>query len=317
MNKKYLIVILSFVIFFSIYGKGNGNSIESVDYSIATLNGPTGIGMVHLMEDVVADYTILTNPTMMVPSLLNGEYDIAVVPSNMAALIANRGAPYKAAAVVGNGVIYVVSSNPDIDSFEDLKGETLHVSGKGATPDYLTLHYLSQAGLDPETDITLDYSYSHPDLAMALISGVVDYAVLPEPFVTKTLLANPNLSVAISYQDEWIDNFDTDEPYPISVVIVHDRVSEDSQILSSFMDAYESSIYSATKYPNETGELVEAAPFTFGADEVISSLDRINLVFIPAKDSKEDLILFYELLYSMNPGSIGGSLPGDDFYLEW
>ena len=53
---------------------------------------------------------------------------------------------------------YIVENGDSgVSSIADLKGRTLYASGKGASPEYALNYLLAQNGLNPETDVTVEY----------------------------------------------------------------------------------------------------------------------------------------------------------------
>lgn len=287
----------------------------------AALNGPTGIGLIRLMDQPPAwaeqdslQYQVVIDPRLIVPSLLKGEVDAAVVPANMAALVTAKGAPYRIAAIVGYGVLYVVGSGEAGESMDLFKGDTLHLSGKGATPDYLTQYFIEQSQLTAGEDIQLDYSFTHPDLTKALITGRVDQALLPEPFASTALMGNEDLNILLDYQQLWEEEYSTN--YPISVLLVSDKmIEEKNDLLDPYLEAYKKSIQWVNAHPSEAAALVPQYGFTLSEEVLIEAIPRCNLQYTGMKKGREELEEFFSVLYALNPASIGGSLPGEDVYL--
>ena len=66
----------------------------------------------------------------------------------------------------------------------DLKGQTIVAAGKGSTPEYALRYLLSENGIDPDKDVTIDWKSEHSECVAALASGQASIALLPQPFVT-------------------------------------------------------------------------------------------------------------------------------------
>jgi len=81
-------------------------------------------------------------------------------------------------------VLYLVTKGETVNSLADLKGKTIISSGKGTTAQYTVEYLLKANGIDPETDVTIDYKAEHADAATAVASAETAIAVLPQPFVT-------------------------------------------------------------------------------------------------------------------------------------
>ena len=64
---------------------------------VAALKGPTAMGMVKLMEEAAAgntangyEFTLAGSPDEIVGSIIQGEFDVAAVPTNLAATLYNK-----------------------------------------------------------------------------------------------------------------------------------------------------------------------------------------------------------------------------------
>ena len=112
-----------------------------VTMRVASLKGPTTMGLVKLMQDAEAgltanDYTFAMEGTAdaISPLLIQGELDAAMIPCNLAAVLINRteGA-LEIAAINTLGVLYVLENGDTIQSVEDLRGKTIFSTGQGTT----------------------------------------------------------------------------------------------------------------------------------------------------------------------------------------
>ena len=168
---------------------------------VAALKGPTAMGMVKMMSDApdAYDFTISAAIDEITPKLVKGEVDIAAVPANMASVLYNNteGA-VKVLAINTLGVLYIVENGDSgVSSIADLKGRTLYASGKGASPEYALNYLLAQNGLDPETDVTVEYKSEHAECLASLLANEGSLALLPQPFVTSALAQVEGLRVAL------------------------------------------------------------------------------------------------------------------------
>ncbi len=131
-----------------------------VTVNIASLKGPTTMGLVGLMDDAAQgkaaeDYqvTMYGAPDEVVPLVAQGKVDMALIPSNLAAVLyaktKDSDAQISVLAVNTLGVLNIVESGDTIHSIADLKGHTIYSTGKGASPEYVLNYLLTQAGLTP------------------------------------------------------------------------------------------------------------------------------------------------------------------------
>ncbi len=173
---------------------------------IATLKGPTGMGMVKLMEENKEDYDIslFDAPDQIVSKVVNGEVDAAAVPSNLASVLYNKTkGQVQLVGVNTLGVLYIVENGNTVKNIKDLKGETIYATGKGATPEFILNYILKKNGLDPDKDVKIEYKAQHNDLATLVASKKAKIAVLPEPFVTISKTKNKDLKVQLDLTKEW------------------------------------------------------------------------------------------------------------------
>ena len=174
---------------------------------IAALKGPTAMGLVKLMSDAPSsangplyDFTLAGSAD---------EVDMACVPANLAAVLYNKteGA-VQVLAVNTLGVLYIVENGESVQSLADLKGKTVVAAGKGSTPEYALRYLLSENGIDPDADVTLDWKSEHSECVAALASGQASIALLPQPFVTVAQSKIDGLRMALDLTEEWdkLDN---------------------------------------------------------------------------------------------------------------
>ncbi len=303
-------------------GKGQ---TEKVTLRVGTLKGPTGIGLIKVMEDgpelsdsVRAEFEVTGSPEVLVSRVLSGEVDIATLPSNLTANLYNKGVPYSLGAVTGYGLIYLLSSDPEIDSFGDLKGEVVYNAGQGATPDFLLRYLLTENGIDPVNEVEVRFTYGHAELAQLLIAGKVETALLPEPFVTMAVSKSGDVRIAADLQQEWARVRGTHSNYPISAVLVKNETLErHREAVAVFFNAYRESIQWVKDNAEEAGPLSVKHDIGLPPAIAAQSVPRLNLTFISAVDSRPMMERFLQVFLDFDPESIGGRLPDDDFYADW
>jgi NitT/TauT family transport system substrate-binding protein len=286
---------------------------------IGSLVGPTGMGLVELMAEHsdVYDIHLVTSPDQLIPKILNGDVDVATIPSNLAAVLYNKGGgTFSIVATTAMGVLYVVGVDSNITSFEDLKntGKTLYSSGQGATPEYVLNHVLEHNGIT-EQDITVRYLPQHADLANQIASGTVDMALLPEPFVSTVLYKNPKLSVIISLSDEWQKIYGMDMPMSV-VVVQNDFIAENRDALQKLMVDYKQSVSFVTNNLTEASLLMENFDIIANKDIAVKAISRSALCFETGPKSQKILENYFEVLYKANPKSVGGKIPGEEIYYK-
>ena len=295
---------------------------EVTEVRVAALKGPTGIGIARLLESQPSfgtalrwSYALLPSPQELVARVASREVDVAVLPANTAAKLYTDGPKYRMAAVVGWGVLYVVSRNPSIRGWPDLKGRELLCVGKGATPDYLTRFLLGRHGLGGDGDVRLNFAFGQEQVAQLLVAGRAEVAVLPEPFVSLVLSMSAEARIVLDLQKEWSAALGGSDPYPISVVVIGPRLIErDPAAVERFLGAYEESIRWANANVAEAAALVGRLDIM--AEEVARlAIPRCNLDFVRGGAARKAMEAYLSVLMGYDATAVGSRLPDEGFYL--
>ncbi|HSW36670.1 MAG TPA: ABC transporter substrate-binding protein [Candidatus Limnocylindrales bacterium] len=282
--------------------------------NIGVLHGPTGMGIVQLMNDQNYNIEVVGSPDDLIGKIVTGAIDIAAVPSNLAAALYQRTErQIQLLAINTLGVIYILEDGENVTSIADLEGRTLYVSGKGTTPDFVIQYLLKEYGLEPGRDVIIDYFTQHADLAAIMVAGRHDLALLPQPFVTTVLMGNTNLRVALDLTEEWRNVLGTDLPMGV-IIGQKEFILENEAALLTFLEKYEQSINFVNTNIPEAAALIAEHGILPNAQIAERAIPYSNIVFISATAGKPLLDDFYNVLYNFNPQFIGGEIPDDEFY---
>jgi len=292
--------------------------------NVAALRGPTALSMLQMMEsnpslgkEVAVNYRIVESPDVLTSQLVSKEVDIAALPTNMAAALYNKGVPYKLAAMSSWGVMYVVSNGVQVNEWRDLQGKTVYVVGKGATPDVVFRFLLSKNGLNPDTDVKLDYTLDQVQAAQSLIAGRINLAVLPEPWVTQALKGSSTCQVVFDLQEEWKKAVGQNVALAQTCLVVKKDLAENRpDLVKAFLSAYKESIDWVNQNPQEAGKLAEKLGVGMKAPVAEAAIPRCNLRYQDAESSKPSIEAFLKVLYDFAPQSIGGKMPDNEFYYK-
>lgn len=283
--------------------------------AVGALKGPTAMGMAQLLDDDSYDFTIAASPDEIVPQIVQGNVDIAAVPSNLAAVLYQKTQKNVSVLAVNTlGVLYLVENGESIQSVEDLKGKTIYASGKGATPEYALEYVLSANGIDPEKDVTIEYKSEHAEVVAALANDQTAAGLLPQPFVTTALMKNDSLRVALDLNQLWQDGVSDDSQLVTGVVVVrNDYLKEHEADVDAFMDAYQASVEFVNSDPDQAAKIIGAHDII--AEEVAKkAIPDCSIVFVEGEEMQTMLSGYLSTLEQQNPEMVGGQLPDDDFY---
>ena len=323
MNKIFfrnsLIILFGVVFLGSLHALGAGEDGKK-KLTIYSIKGPSGVGLIRLFEEPpkLRDFEVkmeaLAQPDLLAARFISGGAVIGILPPNMAAKIASSGKDLRVAAVIGTGMLSLLTSDQTIRSLDDLKGKTVEVAGQGATPDYVFRRILTFRGLSPDGDLKLGYSLAYPEIAQSLIAGRVSTALLPEPFATMALLGKPDLRSVSNIQDEWvraggISNF------PMTLLVVDGTfAAANPDALGEILSAVKNSSEWVRANPAQAGALVEKYELGIRAPVVAAAVPKSNYVFIPAAEARPSLEALFGVFLGNSPASIGGRLPSARFY---
>ncbi len=324
MKKKLGTMLLTLIFIFSaVLAAGCSNTASNQPkekIKIAALKGPTGMGIVKLMEENtdLYDITLYDSPDQIVSKIVNGEIDGAAVPSNLApTLYTKTKGGIQLVAVNTLGILYIVDNGNTIKSIADLKGKTIYSSGKGGTPEYALNYILKQNGLEPDKDVKIEYKATHADLSAAVASKQVQIAVLPEPFVTTTKMKDSTLNVAIDLTKEWEKASGSQSQLIMGALIFRtDFINKRSADLDAFLAKYKASVDYVNKNAADASKLIEKHAILPNAKIAEQAIPKSNIVYISAQDAKKSLTGFFTVLMQSDPKSIGGSMPDENFYYK-
>lgn len=249
----------------------------------------------------------------------DNQADFVTMPSNAASTFYNKGTDLKLLDISIWGILYVISTDPEIRSFEDLKGREVVVPFKGDMPDLLFQHICSRSGIDTSQDLTLFYATSPQQAAQLLLSGEKDCAILTEPLVTQVMMKGKQAGIdfhrCIDVQSEWNRVSGLPDRIPIAGTVALGPIRNNRIAVDRFMEEYARAVDWIQKNPDEAGNLgASITQLGFEAKPVSESIKNTRWSFIPVSDCRSEIESFYTTLADQDPKIIGGSLPGDDFY---
>ncbi|MGB5822560.1 MAG: MqnA/MqnD/SBP family protein [Proteocatella sp.] len=294
--------------------------VAQTPIKVAVMTGPTGMGMVKLMDDNESktslnpyNFYIAGTPDEIVANIVKGDLDVAAVPANLASVLYNKTqGTISVAAINTLGVLYIVETGDSIKSIADLKGKTIYSTGKGATPEYALNYILSSNGIDPQTDVTIEYKSEAAEVAAILATSQDAVALLPEPYVTAVKAKNDKLKAQISLGDEWKKI--NGEELVTGVIVVRNEFLENNEgAFKTFLAEYKAS----TEFVNSD---LEKASQLVGKYEIVpapiakTAIPNANITFLDGENMMKNLGAYLQILFDQNPKSIGGKMPEADFY---
>ncbi len=293
---------------------------EPIDVSAVALNGPTAMGMVKFMSDAESGaitsnnytFSIETAIDVVTPMITKGEVNIAAVPSNVASVLYNNAdGAVTVIAVNTLGVLYIAESGDTVQSIADLEGKTIYASGKGATPEYALTQILEANGLSDS--VTVEWKTEQAEVVAALAAEENAIAMLPQPFATTAMAQNENIRIALDLTQVWNDS-EIDGTLITGVLVANTAfLNENPEAVADFLANYEQSV-------NFINDNLEEGAALVGSYEIVpeaialQAIPDCNIVCVTGSEMKDMLSGYLNVLYGLNPQSIGGAMPDDAFY---
>jgi NitT/TauT family transport system substrate-binding protein len=267
-----------------------------------------------ILDGYSLDLEVVTSPDVMGSRLLAGEADIAIVPTNLGARLYNRDIDVRYAAGVVWGILYVVADGPVAD-WDELRGREVGMLGRGLTPDLVFRHIAKTRGLDPDADMTLRYVNATTELAPNFLGGEVDVSIMPEPMLTRVLRRSEEARVVFDLQQEWAEATETGRGFPqASLVLAGDLADEHPEFAAAFLEAFAESVTAAGERPVETAARAAELIPQLSPGIIEEAMPRTNLEFVEAEGAREAVEAYFAVLLESDPDTLGGPVPGDDFY---
>ncbi len=320
--KKGIYILIFLMILSSMVGCSTKENVQTT-IRVASLKGPTSIGLVKLMEDNKNgesknkyDFFMTATADEIVAKLGKGELDVAAIPANLASVLYNKmDGKISVAAINTLSVLYIVENGGNLNSLEDLKGKTIYSTGKGTTPEHVLNYVLEANGIDPEKDVNIEYKSEAAEVATLLASEEDVIALLPQPFITASQMKNDNIKIAFSMEEEW-QKLNPNESQVTGVVVVTDEFLEKNQeAVSTFLEEYKKSVEFVNSNVDEAAKMVGDLDI-IPEPVAVKAIPLCNVVFITGDEMEEKLGGYLAVLHGSDPKSVGGNLPDEEFYFK-
>ena len=313
---------------------GSAAQTEPVEVRVASLKGPTTIGLVEFINSADLPgteggpknkytFTMSTAADEILPQLIKSDVDIALIPANAAAVVYNKTKGKITCLDINTlGVLSVVTGDANVKEFADLAGRTVYLTGKGTTPEYVMNYLLDAAGI--ADSVTLEFKSEAAEVVSVLAADASAVGVLPQPFATAALVKNQALNSPIDLTDVWdavqeADPARADKPSRLvtGVTVVRDEFLEaNPEAVWEFIAEQRSSVMYVGGNPGDAAELVVKQGIIDSAPVAERAIPNCHIVCLTDAEMRDALSGYLEVLYDADPASVGGALPKDDFYFE-
>lgn len=290
---------------------------------VGSLKGPTSMGILFLMDRAEKgetedsyEFHMAVGADELLALMAKDELDIALVPANVAAVFYQKTEGGVAVIDINTlGVLSVVTGAGDIARVSDLKGKTICLTGKGATPDACLQYILEQNGLAKE-DYALEYKSEATEVAVLLAEDPEKAGLLPQPFATAALMQNPELETVLLLNEEWEKLEGAGGSGMVTGVTIVRRafLQEHEEAVEEFLKEHRESTKSVNRDPRTGAGLAVSAGIVAKEEIALQAIPLCNITCITGKEMREKLEGYLKVLADFRPELTGGSLPGEDFY---
>lgn len=321
--KKIIALLLTLILLVTcILLPACGEQVDSdLEVRVTALNGTTGFGMAQLMDSAAKgnaalnySFAVETDAANINAALINGEIDIAALPTNAASVLYNKTeGGVKVIALNTLGVLYVVENGATVNSIEDLAGKTVYCPAQN--PEFIFRAICQASGVD----VTIDTSYAQPAALMSAVAASEEgmIAVLPEPVLSVAMSKNANLRVALDLTNEWTDAMGSNSLVQGCIVVRTAFLEEHPVEVAKFLEEYKVSIDFLNANVADAAAMVVDLGIYAGATAVAErAIPKCNIVYMDENEMETALSAFLASLYEIAPASVGGKLPDSNFYYK-
>ena len=318
-----LYALIAVMLFSVLPLSGCGREAGPESVRIGSLKGPTSLGILDLMDRAEKgetkhpyEFRMAVGADELLPLMAKGELDMALIPANVAAVLYHKTEGGVCVVDINTlGVLYLVTGDEAVAGPADLKGRTICLTGKGATPEASLRYVLDRSGLG-EGDYVLEYRSEPTEVAALLAEDSSRVGLLPQPFATAALMQNGNLRIAMDMNAQWEQLQGGEGGGMVTGVTVVRRefLEEHEDVVEDFLEEHGSSVAAVNGDPEKGAAMAVRAGIVAKEAIAAEAIPRCNLVCVTGEEMKAALSAYLEALAGFDAGLIGGALPEEDFY---
>ena len=252
--------------------------------------------------------------------VVGGETDLVATPSYAAANLFNKGLPVRLVAMTVWGMLYILGpEGSSAQGIEGLKGKKVGVPLPNNMPDLVFRYLLGQKEWDAETDLSITPYTDGQEALNALLTGAVEYAVLPEHPASVSLAKGKqqglSLERTVNLQDLWAEVTEGEARFPMAGLVMPQTLTDDHpELVAAVLNELEAAVADVNAMSDATVQKISDAN-DVPVPVVKEVIPRLQLEIVPARNAMSALEDFYTRLSTLSPDIVGGSLPAEDFYL--
>jgi len=302
--------------------KNNSPPVVQLLDQVVLLNpsGPTAIPVIGMdSKEVLGDLNVSVqywnNTDEVLASLAKNEAQFLVMPISAGVNMYNQGMDIALLGVHGWKLFYLISRDGvEFAGWNSMKNMNIYTPvGKGQTADVIMRASFKEAGLEPGVDVKINYA--PPQEIVALFKeGKIDFAALPEPFVTMAIQGGKG-QVVLDFQKYWADMTGLNDRIPISGLFVTKQFLKDYPAeTEKFVGLFDKSINWSNENPDlaieKSKDILPVPPAIIQA-----ALERIDFYYVPSQECQEEVNAYLAKIKELDTESIS-KVPDSGFYAK-
>lgn len=300
-------------------------SADACDVNVGLIMGPPSMGMGWFINEAKEENTYNhynfevdgVDYTSVAAKFNTGDYDIIHCPSNVGAILYNNHDMKEDAVAIdiGNlGLLYILTTDPSVQSMQDLQNRTVYSIGEGGPPEYTFDYILDQEGLADSVNFSFR---STPFEVLNLLQDEENaIALLPQPFVEVAKLLVPDVNTPIDITKEWDSlNLENGAESVTTITLVRKSfLEEHEQAVVEYLNMCKKSVDYCLENPKEAADWTDEFETFLNGEVAEAAMPYVNMCAITGQEMKDKLSGFLQIMYDYNPDAVGGAMPDDDFY---
>lgn len=272
-----------------------------------------------------SEFKYWQNPDQLRAMIMGKQVDLVAAPSYVGATFFNKGVPLKILNISVWGILHMISTDPDIKTFADLKGKKIVVPFREEMPDIVFRRLAKANGIDIKKDYELTY-VAHPmDVAQLLLSGRFEHALTAEPAATITIMKSKKfhkkgkaklIYKVIDIQEKWGKAFNTEPRIPQAGTLALPSVVNNIDLLTTFNKEFERSVDWILANPQKAAVVISKYLPQLKKEMIVAGILNSDLKSVSAQDAMAETQAFYKVLFDFAPKKVGGKLPDENLFYK-